>query len=127
MHKKSPFDLSGGQKRRVAIAGVVAMNPEILILDEPMAGLDPKGRAEILSNITQMHQKLGITIILVSHSMEEIADIADRILVMNKGNVEMFDTVENVFSQVEKLLAIGLNAPQISLLMYRLKGFESAY
>lgn len=121
-YKKSPFDLSGGQKRRVAIAGVVAMNPEILILDEPMAGLDPKGRAEILSNITQMHQKLGITIILVSHSMEEIADIADRILVMNKGNVEMFDTVENVFSQVEKLLAIGLNAPQISLLMYRLKG-----
>ena len=121
-YKKSPFDLSGGQKRRVAIAGVVAMNPEILILDEPMAGLDPKGRAEILSNITQMHQKLGITIILVSHSMEEIADIADRILVMNRGNVEMFDTVENVFSQVEKLLAIGLNAPQISLLMYRLKG-----
>ena len=87
-----------------------------------MAGLDPKGRAEILSNITEMHQKLGITIILVSHSMEEIADIADRILVMNRGNVEMFDTVENVFSQVEKLLAIGLNAPQISLLMYRLKG-----
>ena len=121
-YKKSPFDLSGGQKRRVAIAGVVAMNPEILILDEPMAGLDPKGRAEILSNITEMHQKLGITIILVSHSMEEIADIADRILVMNRGNVEMFDTVENVFSQVEKLLAIGLNAPQISLLMYRLKG-----
>ena len=103
-YKKSPFDLSGGQKRRVAIAGVVAMNPEIL------------------SNITEMHQKLGITIILVSHSMEEIADIADRILVMNRGNVEMFDTVENVFSQVEKLLAIGLNAPQISLLMYRLKG-----
>ena len=85
-----------------------------------MAGLDPS-RAEILSNITEMHQKLGITIILVSHSMEEIADIADRILVMNRGNVEMFDTVENVFSQVEKLLAIGLNAPQISLLMYRLK------
>ena len=78
-YKKSPFDLSGGQKRRVAIAGVVAMNPEILILDEPMAGLDPKGRAEILSNITEMHQKLGITIILVSHSME------------NLPNVEMFD------------------------------------
>ena len=119
---KSPFELSGGQKRRVAIAGVMAMNPKVLILDEPASGLDPKGRAEILSNITQMHQKLGITIILVSHSMEEIADIADRILVMNRGNVEMFDTVENVFSQVEKLLAIGLNAPQISLLMYRLKG-----
>ncbi len=120
-YKKSPFDLSGGQKRRVAIAGVLAMNPEILILDEPMAGLDPKGRAEILANIKQMHEKLGITIILVSHSMEEIANIADKILVMNKGNVEMFDTVENVFSQVNKLLEIGLNAPQISLLMYKLK------
>lgn len=120
-YKKSPFDLSGGQKRRVAIAGVLAMEPEILVLDEPMAGLDPKGRGEILSNIKEMHSKLGITIILVSHSMEEIADLADRILVMNRGKVEMFDTVEKVFSQVERLLKIGLNAPEISLLMYRLK------
>ncbi len=121
MCKKSPFDLSGGQKRRVAIAGILAMRPEILILDEPMAGLDPYGRDEILKNIRSMHDKLGITVILVSHSMEDIAAIADKILVMNKGSVAMYDTVDNVFREPERLTAMGLNAPQLTLLFKRLR------
>lgn len=120
-YKKSPFDLSGGQKRRVAIASVLAMKPEILILDEPMAGLDPYGRDEILSNIKKMHNDLGITIILVSHSMEDISNIADKILVMNKGQVAMYDTVDNVFSQADELTKIGLNAPQMTLLFLELR------
>lgn len=120
-YKKSPFDLSGGQKRRVAIASVLAMKPEILILDEPMAGLDPYGRDEILGNIKKMHDELGITIILVSHSMEDIANIADKIIVMNKGQAAMYDTVDNVFNRAEELTEIGLNAPQMTLLFLRLR------
>lgn len=120
-YKKSPFDLSGGQKRRVAIASVLAMKPEILILDEPMAGLDPYGRDEILGNIKKMHKDLGITIILVSHSMEDISNIADKILVMNKGQVAMYDTVDNVFIQADELTKIGLNAPQMTLLFLELR------
>ena len=118
---KSPFDLSGGQKRRVAIASVLAMKPEILILDEPMAGLDPYGRDEILGNIKKMHDELGITIILVSHSMEDIASIADKIIVMNRGEAVMYDTVDNVFKRADELVKIGLNAPQMTLLFTRLK------
>ncbi len=118
---KSPFDLSGGQKRRVAIASVLAMKPEILILDEPMAGLDPYGRDEILGNIKKMHDDLGITVILVSHSMEDIASIADKIIVMSKGEAVMYDTVDNVFKRADELVEIGLNAPQMTLLFTRLK------
>ncbi len=120
-YKKSPFDLSGGQKRRVAIASILAMKPEVLVLDEPMAGLDPYGRDEILGNIKKMHDELGITIILVSHSMEDIANIVDRIIVMNKGSVAMFDTVDNVFARADELTDMGLNAPQMTLLFTRLK------
>lgn len=120
-YKKSPFDLSGGQKRRVAIASILAMKPEVLVLDEPMAGLDPYGRDEILGNIKKMHDELGITIILVSHSMEDIANIADRIIVMNKGSVAMFDTVDNVFARADELTDMGLNAPQMTLLFTRLR------
>ncbi len=116
-----PFDLSGGQKRRVAIAGVLAMKPEMLILDEPTAGLDPKGRDEILDLISQMHKELGITIILVSHSMEDVAKYVDRIIVMNQGSV-MFDGVpKDVFSHYEELEKIGLAAPQVTYLMHELR------
>lgn len=116
-----PFDLSGGQKRRVAIAGVLAMKPEVLILDEPTAGLDPKGRDEILDLISQMHKELGITIILVSHSMEDVAKYVDRIIVMNQGSV-MFDGVpKDVFSHYEELEKIGLAAPQVTYLMHELR------
>lgn len=121
-YKKSPFDLSGGQKRRVAVASILAMQPEILILDEPMAGLDPYGRDEILGNIKRMHKELGMTIILVSHSMEDIANIADKIIVMNNGSVAMFDTVDKVFSKAQELINIGLNVPQMTLLFSKLKG-----
>lgn len=120
-YDKSPFDLSGGQKRRVAIAGVIAMQPEVLILDEPMAGLDPRGRDEILGNIKKMHSELGITIILVSHSMEAIADIADKIIVMNRGCVEMYDTVDKVYSEGERLTRIGLDVPCMSQLFSALR------
>lgn len=120
-YQKSPFDLSGGQKRRVAIASILAMKPEVLILDEPMAGLDPYGRDEILGNIKKMHKELGITIILVSHSMEDIANIADRIIVMNRGRAAMFDTVDNVFARADELTNMGLNAPQMTLLFTRLR------
>ncbi|MDO4301149.1 MAG: energy-coupling factor transporter ATPase [Clostridia bacterium] len=120
-YKKSPFDLSGGQKRRVAIASVLAMKPEILILDEPMAGLDPYGRDEILGNIKKMHDDLGITIILVSHSMEDISSIADKIIVMNRGELAMYDTVDNVFNRADELKQMGLNAPQMTLLFTRLR------
>lgn len=116
-YEKSPFELSGGQKRRVAIAGVLAMKPEVLVLDEPTAGLDPYSRDEILGNVKKFHDDLGITVILVSHSMEDISQIADRILVMNKGSVEFFNTPRKVFRHVKRLTEIGLNAPQISLLM----------
>lgn len=120
-YTKSPFELSGGQKRRVAIAGVLAMNPKVLILDEPTAGLDPKGRDEILDQIAQLHKTRGITILLVSHSMEDIAKYVDRIIVMNHG-VKAFDDVpKNVFAQYKELEKIGLAAPQITYIMHALK------
>ena len=112
--EKSPFDLSGGQKRRVAIAGVLAMEPKILILDEPTAGLDPAGRDEILYKIKDMHKRMNLTVILVSHSMEDVAKLADRILVMNGGEVEMFGTPKEVFSRGDRLCEIGLNVPQVT-------------
>ncbi len=117
---KSPFELSGGQKRKVAIAGVLAMNPQILILDEPTAGLDPIGREELLSLMKKLH-KSGKTIITVSHSMEDIAKIADRVMVLGSGRLALFDTVENVFREKELLKSLGLNVPQISVVMSELK------
>lgn len=123
---KSPFDLSGGQKRRVAIAGVIAMNPKTLILDEPTAGLDPKGRDDILTQIKKLHDDYGMTIILVSHSMEDVANIADKVIVMNKGCVELQGPTDTVFKEVEKLESIGLAVPQVTYLMLKLKslGFD---
>ncbi len=118
---KSPFDLSGGEKRRAAIAGVMAMNPKILILDEPTAGLDPKGRQEILSMIKAYKKQTGSTVLLVSHSMEDIAGVASKILVMNKSRVAMYDTVENVFSRAAELESMGLNVPQITRIFIGLK------
>ncbi len=118
---KSPFDLSGGEKRRAAIAGVMAMNPKILILDEPTAGLDPKGRQEILNMIVDYKQKTGSTVLLVSHSMEDVASVATKILVMNKSRAEMYDTVENVFSHASQLEDMGLNVPQITRIFMALK------
>ncbi|HAN44589.1 MAG TPA: energy-coupling factor transporter ATPase [Ruminococcaceae bacterium] len=112
--QKSPFELSGGQKRRVAIAGVIAMNPEVLILDEPTAGLDPKGRDRILNEIKQYHQQQKNTVLLVSHSMEDIANHAKKVLVMNKSRVYMYDTVEKVFSHSSELSQLGLSVPQVS-------------
>ncbi|WP_026516573.1 energy-coupling factor transporter ATPase [Butyrivibrio sp. MC2021] len=117
---QSPFDLSGGQKRRVAIAGVLAMKPEVLILDEPTAGLDPKGRDDILSLISKLHKEMGITIILVSHSMEDVADYVDRIIVMNKGRVFFDDVPKNVFAHYKELEEIGLAAPQVTYVMQEL-------
>ena len=115
-----PFDLSGGQKRRVAIAGVLAMKPEVLILDEPTAGLDPAGRDEILGLISKMHEELGITIILVSHSMEDVAKYVDRIIVMNQGAVMYDGAPKDVFRQYKDLEAVGLAAPQVTYLMHEL-------
>lgn len=124
---RSPFDLSGGQKRRVAIAGVLAMNPKVLILDEPTAGLDPKGRDEILATIKKLHEEnKEMIIIFVSHSMEDVAKTAERVIVMNDGHVEMQGTVAEVFAQVEHLQKIGLNVPQVTLLTdkLRLAGYD---
>ena len=123
---QSPFDLSGGQKRRVAIAGVLAMKPEVLILDEPTAGLDPKGRDEILGTIKQLQKETGITIILVSHSMEDVAEYVDRIIVMNKGRVMFDDIPKEVFKHYEELETVGLAAPQVTYIMNRLnkEGFS---
>ena len=112
--EQSPFLLSGGQKRRVAIAGVMAMRPEVLILDEPTAGLDPRGREEILQEIKAYRRQTGATILLVSHSMEDVARHAERILVMNNGKVFCYDTVANVFRRSQELQAIGLAVPQIT-------------
>jgi energy-coupling factor transport system ATP-binding protein len=122
----SPFELSGGQKRRVAIAGVLAMKPKVLVLDEPTAGLDPKGRDEILGEIKKLHQKQGLTVILVSHSMEDIANLVDRIIVMSKGQIVLTDTPRNVFQQTELLQNIGLDVPQVTNLINELnkKGLE---
>lgn len=124
--EKSPFELSGGQKRRVAIAGVIAMEPKVLILDEPTAGLDPRGRDMILGEIQQYHQEKKNTILLVSHSMEDIAKYATKVLVMNQAQVYAYDTVEAVFSRVEELRALGLGVPQITRVFYQLKqdGFD---
>ncbi len=118
---KSPFELSGGQKRRVAIAGVVAMMPKILVLDEPTAGLDPSGREEIFGYIKRLHKDFNMTIILVSHSMEDIAKLADRVIVMNDGTVFMDKPSNEVYEQPEELEKIGLSAPQITYLMKKLK------
>lgn len=119
--EKSPFDLSGGQKRRAAIAGVVAMEPKLLILDEPTAGLDPGGRDEILCKIRDMHRRLGITVVLVSHSMEDIASLADRIVVMNQGEVAMQGTPHEIFKGAKDLKTMGLAVPQITEVCDRLR------
>ena len=121
MFHQSPFDLSGGQKRRVAIAGVLAMEPEVLILDEPTAGLDPRGRDEILGLISQLHEKRHITCVLVSHSMEDVARYVERIIVMNRGEVMYDGAPKEVFSHYRELEEIGLAAPQVTYVMNRLK------
>lgn len=124
--KSSPFELSGGQKRRAAIAGVLAMRPGALVLDEPTAGLDPKGRDEILDQIAYLHRQSDMTVILVSHSMEDIAKYADRIIVMNKGKILYNDTPKQVFSHYQELEKIGLAAPQVTYIMHDIReaGFD---
>lgn len=119
--QRSPFDLSGGQKRRVAIAGVMAMNPRVLILDEPTAGLDPMGRDMIISHIKDYHKRVKNTVLIVSHSMEDIAGFADKILVMNKGLLFCYDDTEKVFSRAEEISEIGLDVPQITRVFIELK------
>lgn len=123
---KSPFDLSGGQKRRVAIAGVLSMHPETLILDEPTAGLDPKGRDSLLSLLTGLHEKLSMTIILVSHSMEDVARVAKHVIVMNNGSVYMNGTVSEIFERGDELVSIGLNIPEITRLIVKLNEMGAA-
>lgn len=118
---KSPFDLSGGEKRRAAIAGIIAMDPDVLILDEPTAGLDPLGKRSLLKQIVNYHNERRNTVIFVSHSMEDIAQIADKIIVMENGRIKMFDTPRNVFMQDKLLNEIGLKLPQITRIMKRLK------
>lgn len=118
---KSPFELSGGLKRRVAIAGVLAMEPKVLILDEPTAGLDPRGRDEILSEIKSIHERRKMTVILVSHSMEDVAKIAERIVVLDKGKVFLDGEPRDIFREEDKLLGVGLGIPQITSLMRTLK------
>lgn len=120
VRERSPFELSGGQMRRVAIAGVLAMEPKYLILDEPTAGLDPRSRDDILSKLKRMHKELNITIILVSHSMEEIAELVDRIIVMDKGSVFIDGKPENVFSKRDELVEIGLGVPNVTELLIKL-------
>lgn len=120
-YKRSPFDLSGGQKRRVAIAGVLAMKPKMLILDEPTAGLDPQGRNEILELISQLRDRSGITIVLVSHSMEDVAENVDRMIVMNKGSMAFDGTPKEVFAHYRELEEMGLAAPQVSYIVHQLK------
>ena len=125
---KSPFDLSGGEKRRAAIAGVIAMDPEVLVLDEPTAGLDPMGRDVLLSQIVQYHKERKNTVLLVSHSMEDIARVADRIIVMNNSEAVMYDETKEVFSKGRELEKIGLRVPQITKIMLKLKekGYDVA-
>ena len=122
----SPFELSGGQKRRVAIAGVLAMKPEVLVLDEPTAGLDPEGRDEILNLVKSLHDEQGITVVLVSHSMEDVANYAGHIIVMDKGRVYMDGTPKEIFSHTEELEEIGLAAPRVTYMMHELhkRGFD---
>lgn len=124
--EKSPFDLSGGEKRRVAIAGVMAMDPDILVLDEPTAGLDPRGRDTVFSMIKNYRNKTGKTVIIVSHSMEDIAKIATKVLVMDHGRAAFFDTVDNIFSKGQELIDMGLNVPQITkvFMILKEKGFD---
>ena len=119
--ERSPFELSGGQKRRVAVAGVMAMEPRILVLDEPTAGLDPEGREQILSQVKAYHKKTGTTVLLVSHSMEDIAKYADKVLVMDQQHIAMYDTVEHVFARAPELLALGLSVPQVTQIFLRLR------
>ena len=123
---KSPFDLSGGQKRRVAIAGVIAMEPKVLILDEPIAGLDPKGRDDILNQIRKLHDDYKITTIMISHSMEDVAKVADRVVVMNHGSIVLDGKVSDVFKDVDVLEDIGLGVPHVTYLLRELrkKGFD---
>ncbi|MBE7042623.1 MAG: energy-coupling factor transporter ATPase [Ruminococcaceae bacterium] len=124
--EKSPFDLSGGQKRRAAIAGVLAMKPEILVLDEPVAGLDPKARTRVLEQINRLHQTTGLTVIMVSHSMEDVAKYAKRIVVMNEGRVAYHDTPREIFQHRKEIEQMGLSVPQVSKLVQQLKekGFD---
>lgn len=124
--EKSPFDLSGGEKRRVAIAGIIAMRPDVLVLDEPTAGLDPKGRDMILSRIKEYRDQTNAAVIIVSHSMEDMAKTADKLLVMNKGKIEMFDTVSSVFENAERLSEIGLDIPEVTKIAVELnkRGFN---
>lgn len=119
--EKSPFELSGGQKRRVAIAGILAMRPKVVVLDEPTAGLDPKGRDDMLSNISRLHRERGLTVILVSHSMEDVAKVCDRVVVMNNGTIAMEGTVNEIFSKGEELEKLNLAVPQITKLAIRLR------
>ena len=119
--EKSPFDLSGGQKRRVAIAGVIAMEPEIVIFDEPTAGLDPAGRVSLLENIRAYQKATGATVLMVSHSMDDVAALADRLLVLNQGQIEMLGAPAEIFAKAERLQQIGLTVPQVSTLFLRLK------
>lgn len=121
LYDQSPFDLSGGQKRRVAIAGVLAMKPKVLVLDEPTAGLDPQGGDEILDQIAYLHRESDMTVILVSHSMEDIAKYVDRIIVMNKGSIMFDDVPKKVFAHYKELEAVGLAAPQVTYIMNALK------
>ena len=120
-YRQSPFELSGGQKRRAAIAGILAMEPEVLILDEPTAGLDPKGRDDILDQVARLHREKKITVILVSHSMEDIARYVERIIVMNRGQVLFDDTPRKVFSHYRELENVGLAAPRVTYLMHELR------
>ncbi len=120
LYEKSPFDLSGGQKRRVAIAGVLAMNPDVIVLDEPTAGLDPKGRDEILDRVRYLHDTRGITVILVSHSMEDVARYVERLVVMSRGQKKYDGTPREVFSHYKELEKIGLAAPQMTYIMHAL-------
>lgn len=119
--EKSPFDLSGGEKRRAAIAGVMAMEPEVLVLDEPTSGLDPRGRQKILERIRTYQKETGGTVLLVSHSMDEVADMADRVLVLNQGRIAMFDTVDAVFSHDSDLESIGLKLPEVTAIFHALR------
>lgn len=120
-YNKSPFELSGGQKRRVAIAGVLAMNPEIIVLDEPTAGLDPKGRDKILNRIKELHDNTGIGVFLVSHSMEDVANYAQRLIVINNGKIKYDGMPKDVFKHYKELEKMGLKAPQITYIMHKLK------
>jgi energy-coupling factor transport system ATP-binding protein len=126
LYDASPFELSGGQKRRAAIAGVLAMQPEVLILDEPTAGLDPKGRDHILKLLSKLHEEKGITIILVSHSMEDVAEYVDRIIALNDGSIAFDGAPKEVFTHYKELEKIGLRAPQVTYVMHALKdkGFD---